>query len=274
MSDSENSSSGSNGTARTAASRGTTAKAKKNAERARMTARRANLASVRANLTEKFTKLPADLRAQAQAKLKEIRGDPDMDTAERAAAEEKYIAKVKRAVDRAVAAKEAEKQAKAAEAAAKREAAKSARAAATTARREEKERETARAMANLKEYLGKSPLKKYVENLYKKRKNTRNLTVKNYAKAVGLKREKNLTESQKKRRNFTAKAQKVVKDMEARGIEVDEFCNKAYQVKVLKRNLEEEHKAKGVKYSLSTVMDVCAPAPGMTPTPGSKNNSA
>lgn len=272
MSDSSGSkASGSNSSAGTAVSRATmTQKAKKNAEKARMAARRANATSVRNNVTRKFAKLPGDLRKQAQDKLKAIRADPDMDTAEREEAEVKLFGKIERALGKAQALKEAEKAAKAAEAAAKRDEAKSARATATAAKRAEKERELAQAKANLKEYLGESPLKKNIEAFYKARKNKKIETARNYAKAAGISRTRKLTESAKK---LQKKQKSVAADFVAKGVDGDEFCEKAALYAGLKAHLEKVHKEKALKHSLATIVEVCGKAIVRTPGSSGANSS-
>ena len=255
MSDSSGSnSSSSNSSAASGVSRVTTMKNKKAAEKARLTARRANATSVRNNVTAKFAKLPADLRKQAQDKLKAIRVDTDMDTAERVEAEGKLFGKIERAVAKAQALKEAEKAAKAAEAAAKRDVAKSARASATAAKRAEKERELAQAKANLKEYLGESPKKKNIEALHKARKNKKNMTARNYAKAAGISRTRKLTNSAKK---LQKKQKGVGADFLEKGVDSEEFCEKATAYTLAKAWLEKKHKQAGLKHSLATIIDVC-----------------
>jgi hypothetical protein len=267
---SNSNSSGSNSSAASGVSRATTAKAMKAAEKARLTARRANAASVRNNVTRKFAKLPAELRKQAQGKLKEIRADPDMDTAERVEAEEKLFGKIERALAKQQALKEAEKAARAAETAAKRDAAKSARASATAAKRVEKERELAQAKANLKEYLGESPKKKNIEALHKARKNKRNMTARNYAKAAGLSRTRKLTNSAKK---LQKKQKSVAADFVAKGVDGDEFCGNAVAYAALKARLEKVHKEKALKHSLATIVEVCGKDIVRTPGSGSANSS-
>jgi hypothetical protein len=270
MSDSSGSnSSSSNSSAASGVSRATTKKA---AEKARMTARRANAASVRNNVTAKFTKLPANLRKQAQEKLKAIRADDDMDTAERDEAETKLFGKIKRAVEKAQALKEAEKVAKAAEAAAKRDVAKSARASATAAKKAEKEQQLAQAKEDLKAYLGESPKKKNIEGLFKLRKNAKNFSrnAKNYAKAVGLRRTRKLTNSAKK---LQKKQKSVAADFVAKGVDGDEFCEKAALYAGVKQWLEAKHKEKALKHSLATIVEVCGKDIVRTPDSGSANSS-
>jgi hypothetical protein len=251
---SNSSSNSSNSSAGTAATRATTAKNKKAAEKARMVAKRANAASVRNNVTAKFAKLPAGLRKQAQDKLKEIRVDSDLGSDEKAEAEAKLFGKIQRALDKVKAQKEAEKAAKAAETAAKRNAAKSARSAATAAKKAQKEANLARAKGNLKNYLGESPLKKHVNAFYKARQNTAGMTAKNYAKAAGLHRTRKLTESAKK---LQKKQKSVAADFVAKGVDGEEFCEKASAYLMAKEWLEKKHKEAGLKHSLATITDVC-----------------
>lgn len=273
MSDSSgSSSSSSNSSVASGVSRATTKKAARNAEKARMTARRANATSVRNNVTRKFAKLPAALRKLAQEKLKAIRADDDMDTAERDEAEAKLFGKIERALSKAQAIMEAEKAAKAAEAAAKREVAKSVRASATAAKRAEKEAQFAQAKADLKAYLGESPKKKNIEGLFKLRKNAKNFSrnAKNYAKAVGLSRTRKLTNSAKK----LQKMQKnVAADFVAKGVDSDEFCEKAALYAGVKQWLEAKHTKMGLKHSLAKIVDVCGKAIVRTPGSGSANSS-
>ena len=260
MSDSSNSNSSNSGSS--SASRGTTAKNKKAAEKARLAARRANAKSVGANLTLKFGKIPGDVRANAQKKIREIRADPDLDTEERAEKEKKIMDKVTRALARAQAAKEAKK----AEMAVKREEAKSARSAATAAKKAQKEANVAKAKANLKNYLGESPLKKHVNAFYKARQNKKNMTARNYAKAAGLARTRKLSESAKK---LLKKQKSVGADFVAKGVDGDEFCERASAYTSAKRWLEAKHKEKGLKHSLSTIIDVCGAEIVKTPTSSS-----
>jgi len=263
-----NSSSSSNSSVASTKSRVMTKKAAKNAEKARLTARRANVASVRGNVTLRFAVLPADLRKKAQEKLKAIRADDDMDTSERAAAEEKLFEKVERAKERADEAKAAAKAAAAAEAAAKRDVAKSARASATAAKRVEKEAQLAQAKADLKAYLGESPKKKNIEGLFKMRKDAKNFTrnAKNYAKAAGLSRTRKLTNSAKK---LQKKQKSVAADFEAKGVDGDEFCEKAALYSGFKQWLEKKHKEKALKHSLATVIEVCGKEIVATPNSSS-----
>lgn len=251
------------------ASRATTAKSgKKKEEAERLRSMRANATSIRNNVTARFGKLPADLRKQAQDRLKLIRIAEEEGSSEKKRQEEKLFAKVNRALAKDKEAKEAAKAAKKAEAAAAAEGKKRERTEATARKKAETEAQKKQAYANLKEYLGESPKKKDAEAFYKLRKNASNFTMKakNYAKAHGLHKKRNLTESARKRRNFAAKAKKVAADMAAKGVNVDSFCDLAYQYKVLKMKLEAMHKEKGLKHSLSTVIESCAPDPGMTPS--------
>lgn len=252
-----------------AGSSGRTAKAKKakeNAKRAKEEAReakkaellrrRANAASIRNNVTARFGrgKLAAQDRERIEKKLKRIRENEDKDTAQREAEEASYYRRVNALIAERDAEKAAEKAAKNAEKAAAREAAKSARSAATTARREQKDRNLAKAKANLKNYLGESPLKKHINALYKARKNKAGMTAKNYAKAAGLHRTRKLTESAKK---LQKKQKSVMADFEAKGVEPEKFCETAKAYVDFKNYLETTHKEAELKHSLATIIDVC-----------------
>lgn len=274
MADSSNSNSSSNNSI---VSRASTAKSgKKKAELNRLRSMRANAASIRNNVTRRFGKLPKDLRAQAQERLKLIRIEEEEGSSEKKRKEEALFAKVNRAVKKDAEAKEAAKAAKKAEAAAAAEGRKRERTAATARKKAEAEAQKQQAYANLKEYLGESPKKKDAEAFYKVRKNAANFTMKakNFAKAHGLHKKKNLTESQKKRRNFAAKAKKVAANLAAKGVNVDSFCEMAAQYKLLKMKLEAMHKEKGLKHTLGTVIDSCAPDAGMLPSNANSPNSS
>jgi hypothetical protein len=248
-------------------SSGKTAKAKKakEAKKAEQVRRRANASSVRNNVTAKYGKgrLAAEDRALIQKKLKKIREDEDLNTEEREEAEAKLYAKINGKLAEREAEKAAEKAAKNAEKAAAREAAKSARSAATTARREQKERNLARAKANLKNYLGKSPLKKNVNAFYKGRKNNPGMTAKNYGKAHGLRNAtRKLTNSQEK---YMKKYKSIAADFAAKGVDGDEFCETAATYSATRDWLERKHKEKGLKHSLSTIIDICGKGAVATP---------
>ncbi len=243
----------------------TTAKNKKGAEKAakeaakrRLVERRANAASVRANVTAKYGRgrLGKDTRAKLEDKLKKLRADPALATAELEKAEKALWKKVNRKLAELEEAEAAKKAAEEAEKAAKKEAAKSARTAAATAKREQKERDLAQAKANLKGYLGESPLKKHVEGLYKARQNkaTAKMTARNYAKAAGISRTRKLTASQRK---LQKKQKSVMADFEAKGVDVDKFCDSAKAYMEFKNYLETTHKETELKHSLPTIIDVC-----------------
>jgi hypothetical protein len=236
----------------------TTAKNKKAAAKKKLEERRANATSVRNNVTAKYGKgkLGRETRAKIEAKLKKIRGDAALDTAEREAKEKKLWKDVARKLKELEEAEAAKKAAEEAEKAAKKEAAKSARTAATTARREQKERDLAKAKANLKEFLGKSPLKKNVNALYKERKNKPGLTAKNYGRARGLRNAtRKLSNSAEK---LLKKYKSIAADFEAKGVDGGEFCDMADRYRQTGEWLQTKHKDAGLKHSIPTIIQVCA----------------
>jgi len=246
-------------------SNSSTAKAKKAAKAAAKAKAKAVATGVRNNVTARYGKgrLAAETRKLVEKKLKRIREDEDLESSERRNKEAALFAKVNGLLAEQNADKAAKKAAKEAEQAAKREAAKSARSAATTARRQQRERNLALAKANLKNYLGKSPLKKNVNAFYKGRKNNPGMTAKNYGKAHGLRNKtRKLTNSQEK---YMKKYKSIAADLAAKGVDGDEFCETAATFVSTKEWLERKHKEKGLKHSLATIVDVCAKGAIATP---------
>ena len=238
------------------------AKAAKEAAKRRLEERRANARSVRVNVTARFGrgKLGKETRAKVEEKLKKYRADPALGTAERKDKEKKLFKDVDRKLKELEAAEEAAKLAKEAEKAAKKEAAKSARTAATTARRQQKERDLAQAKANLKNFMGKSPLKKHIEGLYRARQNktTAKMTAANYGKAHGLRNKtRKLTTSQEK---VYKKYKTVMADFEAKDVDASEFCDMADKYRTYGEWLQEKHKEANLKHSIPTIINVCAKA--------------
>ena len=256
------SSSSSGSSAKTAKSKAANKAAK---AAARATRKQAVKNNVQAQLGEE--KLTAVDRAKLEKKLLELRENSALNSAKRAKKEAKLFEKVREQLAERRAEKAAKEAARAAEVAAR----SAARTEARTAARQEKERAVAQAKANLKDYLGKSPKKKNVNAFYKARKNTRNMTAKNFAKAAGIRRTAKLSESAKK---LQERQKKVGKDFIAKGVDSEEFCEKASAFTAAKNWLEAQHKEKGLKHSLSTIVDVCTSEIVRTPNSSASAGSS